>query len=65
MRRLKFGHQINQGAVVDSSSVLRRGNGKTDRQMSLANSGRPGQDNVLLALEEPGLGEAHDLLALD
>ena len=40
LRLLQRGDQVGQGAVVDAPPALGRGNGETDRQVALADTGR-------------------------
>jgi hypothetical protein len=44
---------------------MRRGDRETDRQVRLADPGRPEEDGILAALDEPELAQALDLLAPD
>jgi hypothetical protein len=55
--------EIGQGAVVDAPAVLGSGYRKTDRQVGLSDPRRAEEDDVLLALQESGFGEAVDLFA--
>lgn len=53
---LERADEVGQRAEVHPATALCGAHGESDREVRLAHAGRPGQDDVLLALEETELG---------
>src|SRR5690348_6827504 len=63
LRLFERGDQVGERAVVDAAATLRRGDRQTDREVRLADAGRPEEDDILAPLDEAKLVEAFHLLA--
>src|SRR5690606_12015885 len=57
--------QVGKRAVVDAPATLRRGDGKADGQVRLADARRSKEDHILAPLDEAELVQAFDLLATE